>query len=54
MNRLDLDLNPRIAAGVRKGELSRSPLNFRLVLNSEHRTFEVILPNMVYQENKTA
>lgn len=25
MDRLDLDLNPRIAAGVRRGEPSRSP-----------------------------
>lgn len=27
MDRLDLDLNPRIAAGVRRGEPNRSALN---------------------------
>lgn len=51
MDRLDLDLNPRIAAGVTRGE----PLSFKISFRFKLRKyFKVILPNIVSSENKTA
>lgn len=36
MDRLDLELNPRIAAGVRRGEPRRTPLNFHSLQHNQH------------------
>lgn len=36
MDRLDLELNPRIAAGVRRGEPRRTALNFHSLQQDKH------------------